>query len=241
MKICQNCGHPLELTYCASCGQKDIDLTRPLVELIHQWFREWFDVDGRASKTIVTLFGTPGALTNEFLMGRRASYTSPVRLYLVISVVFFLVVAWLANQGLLLEPGQTIDRDAAIQASFTSERLPKLMFILLPAFAFLLKLLYWKRRYMDHLIFSLHIHSALYLVLMFMLPLEKVASQNLFALIAQLITFAYLLGYFVIAAKRVYSSPWPTTIAKSLVSLFGYMIVLSVMIEQTSDFQILSD
>ncbi|MEM7284102.1 MAG: hypothetical protein AAF438_21060 [Pseudomonadota bacterium] len=88
---------------------------------------------------------------------------------------------------------------------------------------------------------SLHIHSALYIVLMFMLPLEKIASEHLFALVAQLITFAYLLGYFFIAVKRVYLSSWPVAIGKSLVSLFGYMIVLSLMIEQTSNFQILSD
>ena len=34
---------------------------------------------------------SPGHLTREFLAGRRARYLPPVRLYLVLSVVFFLV------------------------------------------------------------------------------------------------------------------------------------------------------
>jgi len=39
--------------------------------------------------TASALFGAPGALTGEFVAGRRARYLGPLRLCLIASVVFF--------------------------------------------------------------------------------------------------------------------------------------------------------
>ncbi len=39
------------------------------------------------------LIGRPGALTREYFAGRRSSYLPPIRLYLIISVVFFLMAS----------------------------------------------------------------------------------------------------------------------------------------------------
>jgi hypothetical protein len=42
---------------------------------------------------MAALFFKPGFLTREFLAGRRMSYLPPLRLYLVLSVLFFLIAA----------------------------------------------------------------------------------------------------------------------------------------------------
>jgi len=47
--------------------------------------------DSRLWRTIGYLLVKPGHLTREFFAGRRASYLPPFRLYLVISLLFFLV------------------------------------------------------------------------------------------------------------------------------------------------------
>ena len=47
--------------------------------------------------------------------------------------------------------------------------------------------------------------------------------------------------YFVVAVHRVYRSSWFGAALKSVVVLFGYMIVVSVAIENTSSFQIIAD
>jgi hypothetical protein len=44
-------------------------------------------------RTLWALLAKPGLLTCEFLGGRRARYLPPVRLYLVLSVIFFLVAS----------------------------------------------------------------------------------------------------------------------------------------------------
>jgi len=49
--------------------------------------------DSRLWRTLISLFAQPGYLTTEFLRGRRARYLPPVRLYLVLSVVFFVLAS----------------------------------------------------------------------------------------------------------------------------------------------------
>ena len=49
--------------------------------------------DGKLWTTLVTLVRSPGALTLAYVAGRRASYVSPLRLYLTASVLYFFLGA----------------------------------------------------------------------------------------------------------------------------------------------------
>jgi hypothetical protein len=49
--------------------------------------------DGRLASTLRALIRRPGMLTREFLEGRRARYISPLRLYLIASLVYFVLAA----------------------------------------------------------------------------------------------------------------------------------------------------
>jgi hypothetical protein len=241
MPNCKNCQARLENAYCSTCGQREINLERPIWGLIGDVVKETFEVDGRAAVTIKTLFRHPGKLTCEFLAGRRRMYTSPLRLYLVISISFFVLVAWLAGSGILLDPGQDPTFDAAVQAGFLADDLPRLMFVLLPIFALLVKVVYFNRLFFDHLIFSLHLHSAAYIVFALMLPLEAIADRHLALLFVQALFMTGFLAYFVMAVRRVYQSSWFAVAWKSAVILFAYMVVVSIAIENTSDFLIIAD
>jgi hypothetical protein len=87
---CDNCGAAVTDRYCAACGQR---LEPPLHSLWHFAQAATEDLthaDSRLWRTLGALLFRPGYLTREFLAGRRARYLPPVRLYLVISVVFFL-------------------------------------------------------------------------------------------------------------------------------------------------------
>jgi len=241
MTNCKNCQARLDNAYCSTCGQRDIELERPILGLIGDVVKETFEIDGRAAVTIKTLFRHPGKLTSEFLAGRRRTYTSPLRLYLVISISFFVLAAWLASSGILLDPGQDPKFDAAVQAGFLADDLPRLMFILLPIFALLVKIVFSNRLYFDHLIFSLHLHSAAYIVFALMLPLKMLASRHLALLIFQVLVMTGFLAYFVMAVRRVYQSNWFAVAWKSAVILFTYMVVVSIAIENTSSFLIIAD
>ena len=241
MTQCRNCQTTLDGSYCPNCGQKNIDLERPVIDLVANVLKETFELDGRAALTVKTLFRHPGMLTSEFLAGRRRAFTPPLRLYLVISISFFILISWLANKGLLLEPGQATGQKSADQAQFLSDDLPRLMFVLLPIFALLLKGAYRQRLYFDHLIFSIHLHSSAYVVLALMLPIEEMANTNIGLAITQVVLFGYFIAYFLLSLRRVYGSGWLVTSVKATGILLGYMMVVSLAIETTSTFMIIAD
>lgn len=241
MARCSNCNTQLSGPFCPDCGQKDVDLGRPFLELFREAVRETFDIDGRAWRTVKTLFARPGLLTAEFLAGKRRKYTPPLRLYLFISVGFFVLIAWIAGQGLLLDQGQTAETHAESQARFMSDEMPRLMFLLLPVFALLLKAVCSQRLYFDHLIHSVHLHSAAFVVLALILPFEKVANENLIALVLQAALLAYFIFYLVASMRRVYSTTWSGSIGRATAVLFGYLVVFSLLIEGTSPYLIISD
>jgi hypothetical protein len=93
VRCCLNCGAVLTGRYCAHCGQA-ADVHVPSTrELVHEALEGITHSDSRLWRTLYLLWFRPGALTQEFIAGRRAAYMPPFRLYLVISILFFLVAS----------------------------------------------------------------------------------------------------------------------------------------------------
>jgi uncharacterized protein DUF3667 len=90
---CLNCGEPLRGPFCSTCGQRAIPAYPTLRELAGDAWQEVSGYDGRVVRTFRSLMRRPGALTLEVLEGHHARYVSPVRVYLVASVIYFLVSA----------------------------------------------------------------------------------------------------------------------------------------------------
>ena len=91
MPECLNCGAHLRGQYCGSCGQRARSRLISLWELISDAFGDLFELDSRLWQTLVPLMIRPGLLTHDYLQGRRARYMPPFRMYLVLSLLFFLV------------------------------------------------------------------------------------------------------------------------------------------------------
>lgn len=103
---CLNCGASLTGSYCAACGQRDIPPYPSVRELVVDAAAEFSGWDGRLATTLRDLVRHPGRLTHEFLEGRRVRYISPIRLYLVASLVYFLLEA--SAPDVRLESGKTL-------------------------------------------------------------------------------------------------------------------------------------
>ena len=91
---CLNCGKPLMGSYCGNCGQKAKELRRPFFRLSREAISSLFELDGRSFRTLFYLLTKPAHLSKEYFSGRRMQYTPPLRLFLVISVSFFLLVSF---------------------------------------------------------------------------------------------------------------------------------------------------
>lgn len=86
---CLNCGAPLIDTFCSSCGQRNRRRLPTVLELVGELVGEVLEYDSRFWKTLWPLLRRPGFLTREFIEGRRVKFLPPVRMFLVLSIVFF--------------------------------------------------------------------------------------------------------------------------------------------------------
>lgn len=97
---CQNCGAALDGKFCPACGQRAIPPRPTMRELAGDAWDELSGWDGKLARTLRLLLRRPGELTVATLEGRRARYVSPVRLYLMCSLLYFLVAAGVPVQQL---------------------------------------------------------------------------------------------------------------------------------------------
>ncbi len=88
---CLNCGTLVIGKYCHNCGQENKDPKESLWQLLSHFFSDITHFDGKIFSSIKDLVLKPGFLSNEYLLGKRASYLNPIRMYLFTSFIFFLV------------------------------------------------------------------------------------------------------------------------------------------------------
>ncbi len=277
---CLNCGTHLKSKFCPECGQKHKDYSLTFKDFLADFLEELLDVDSRVLRSLRLLFTKPGFLTSEYVKGRRISYIPPVRIYLVASVLFFLVLSIDAlipsfkNNQFLKEFTETGDIDDALdnvvqsrelesekisappdslgsvvaladtsssemsvtigqskydmeqndfRANF-SENFAKMMFLLLPVAALQLKALYWRRKksYIEHLIFSLHVHAFIFSILILTILID-------FKVLMWLVILASLF-YLYLAMKSFYLQSYLKTLSKMMLLLLSYGLTLgSVM------------
>jgi hypothetical protein len=91
--ICLNCREPLTGQFCSHCGQRAVPPHPTVRELAGDTYNELVGWDGKFAATLRLFVTRPGELTRAWLDGQRALYISPVRLYLMCSLVYFLLAA----------------------------------------------------------------------------------------------------------------------------------------------------
>jgi Protein of unknown function (DUF3667) len=96
---CLNCGSTLVDAFCARCGQRNVDMRIPARDLALDAVEDGLSLDSRVARTVVPFLFRPGFLTVEWTSGRRARFSSPLRLYLLSSFVFFLATSIVEDGG----------------------------------------------------------------------------------------------------------------------------------------------
>lgn len=95
---CQNCGFRVEVEYCSKCGQKNTETRQSFTHLVGHFAEDLTHYDGAFWKTIKYLLFRPAKLTKEYLEGHRMRYVPPVKLYIFISFVTFLLIGLLSDK-----------------------------------------------------------------------------------------------------------------------------------------------
>ncbi len=259
---CLNCGATLSGPYCAACGQRH-DPHRPTFgHFIAETAESLSHADGRLWSTLRMLLTKPGLLSKEFFGGRRARYLPPIRLYIVLSVAFFLLLALVPDGGMsalgdtnvrmdskcseltyngpfkpmmeqkLRSACQRIKADggAALGNAFL-QNAPKAMWLLLPVFAAILLLFYWRPRrlYAEHLLYLIHNHSAVFAALTIEELLDLALPDQADSVLGPLL-FGYLLWYCYRGMRVFYGDSRSRTLAKFFALAFLYFTITSLVL-----------
>lgn len=193
---CLNCGAELSGPFCSTCGQKHREgVDRSLASLLKEAVTTLFLVDGRLVQGLWLLFARPGQLSLDHVEGRRRRHLTPISLFLIANLLFFLsppisdfsLTAWeQLNQqpysGIASElfdwrardKGLSTEALAAAYDSATTALSKSMMILNVPLMGLFVMVIACRRRpwFHDSLIFTLHFMTAL---LLFM-----VLSQLLF-------------------------------------------------------------
>jgi hypothetical protein len=274
--VCRNCNATATGNYCHNCGQETRLHAPSLIEFLHEFVGHYVALEGRLWGTIGRLLFRPGALTNEYLAGRRRRFVEPLRLYLTLSIIFFALLkfsgmepvrmdgkphtsdkaeatvlhgeataddikvskalglqkeGWGQSQiGKVVERFERLtpdDKATVLKDSFYRYA-PYAMFLLMPVFAFYLKLLYLGsgRRYGEHLLFALHTNSFAFFIFGVLLYLP----DSFFTAVL----WFWVMGYLPWAMRRVYnkgrfSTFWRWTVLAMLHSISLGFAILGAM------------
>ncbi len=233
-EVCLNCGSSTVENYCANCGQKAQATKQPLKVFLSDAVETLFNIDSRWFKTVRDLLFKPGYVTQQYIQGRRASYLPPLRIYLSISIVYFLFVQLIeSNQIFFINFGMD---DGS--AGNLAEVIQYSLFFLVPVLALYIKLIYRKQQqyYVEGLILSFHIHSIWFVLLMFELFtvwLNDNYSQGWVEILAVIISFPAQLGtflYVVFNLKKIYQQGWLKTVGKSFALMTLYILTLVAVV-----------
>lgn len=294
-KTCLNCRHVVEHKFCPNCGQENTDSRKTFHHLFIHFFEDLTHYENAFWKTIKNLLFKPSTLTKEYLSGKRLSYLAPVRLYIFISFITFLLIALFpskVSEGLdksekelntaqiisqankegnmnvsskffdfksmkeidsIQKYGKEDDKLSDFQywayekvtnvtEHYTKKEIiekfiesffhniPKILFIIMPFFAFFLWLFHNKKKwyYFDHGIFTLHYFSFLLLIFLILFIINRVfglfGENSPLTVISDIITFVgtlWMCYYFYPAHHRFYGE---TRIVSFIKSVFLFFI-----------------
>jgi hypothetical protein len=96
---CLNCNAVVQGRFCHICGQENIEPKESVWHLISHFFQDITHFDGKFFSTLRFLLFRPGHLSREYMLGRRASYLNPIRMYVFTSAIFFLFFFMMFKTG----------------------------------------------------------------------------------------------------------------------------------------------
>lgn len=250
--VCRNCSTNFEGNFCNECGQQRFDERQfDFIVALKEFGAEIFDIESRLGRTLRTLVLQPGLLTIDYLKGRQRSYVSPIKLYVIVITINFLVYAYLEDYSLVnFEVLKNVYEDVPflkdtldikIDSRGISEKdyyhlmneringiLPVLLYLLIFLQALVLKLQFYgsDRYYIEHFVFALHFMAFGFLRDIVILPIQMWSSAA-GVIITVTTTFAYLF----VSLKKCYQLSTFHTVLHSAIhyTLFFILFFCTVL------------
>lgn len=251
---CTNCGADLVDVYCARCGERQPDHHDYAVSrFAHHTFHELVHLDSKLFTTLKLLLTKPGFLTAEYFAGRKTRYIAPLRLFLtlfalhLVAYTVYKPVAIYSLEGLSRMSGdakpvellaskvakkKNITRELALER--IDEKMHKSMSLLqlfnLLLVAAVLKVLYRRRFYVEHLVFAAHYLCFTYLFSLAWWPFYLAFGLKAVQRPGVPITIISLLAYLFLGLRRFYGGTNVKTGVKAVLTWLGAYGVQMLML-----------
>lgn len=209
---CPNCGSAVTAAFCASCGQRQTQSIVPLGDWFGDLVEGLFGADAVLPRTLATLLLRPGELTRRYAEGRRASQSSPLRVYIVVSAA---VIGLMTTFNAFSSFGEL---DPGVLAVFPLVNLLSPLFL-----GSLLKIAFPRRLTMLHLVFGTHFATIMVIVTT---PTIFVDDPLMLAALLGLLSLL-LMAHLAAALRRVYGCGW----LRAAASAVGVYVALTLLVQ----------
>lgn len=115
---CLNCATPLVGPHCHACGQRG-HVHRTIGAFVHDLVHGVLHFEGKTWRTLPLLAWQPGKLTREYIDGRRASYVSPIALFLFVVFLSFALFSALGGSAAMSPQVRGLDQ---VRSAYTANR-----------------------------------------------------------------------------------------------------------------------
>lgn len=117
-----------------------------------------------------------------------------------------------------------VDKKGSQITNYMFNNLTLYIIVMIPILAFIMKILYIRRKvyYLEHFIFSAHLHSFLYLLfLLVLIFFQKFEPENIWWIMPVITVYTFF------ALRKVYSQSIKKTVSKMFLLWMGYMMAVS--------------
>lgn len=118
---CLNCNTPLDVSekYCHYCGQLNSTKKITVSDFFEEFFSNFYAYDSKLRNTFLFLFSKPGFVAKQIIEGKRQTFANPFRLFLSISIIYFLITGFYDNISQGIIKFETNKKNDSIQNNYS--------------------------------------------------------------------------------------------------------------------------
>jgi len=214
---CLNCHADLDGPFCGQCGQARSTRLVPVMDWLGDFFGTFLKLDSKLLRTTKRILLQPGQATLDFGAGHRVPFSSPARVYIIVSAIS---IAAMTLQGVFSQPAAIPGMDASADFQKKVQFLFPFVNLFSPFGTAAILAMYQRGLFFQlHLAFSLHFWAFMVAVTT---PLIFIPPTSVWSFIAFMGLCIVSSVYLFLAHRRVYVMP---TLHRVLICL---ILLLSV-------------
>lgn len=235
LQPCSNCDAPINDKYCSVCGQKIKDYQPSFNNFILALWDDFVSVDAKLLNTLKALF-KPGRLTLDWINGKQQRYVHPVRLYIVLTILYSTLI-FLGFEGGQHEQsflngfikGMIDDNNHTITQEQINKIIKLATFLTIPLTIISVKIYSLKAKLIKNVFFVVNIYSVIVIFATLLLLLVNFLILFDIEFSSVYLTPPLALLFTILSAKAVYDKGLiQITIKTLLVFIVNSILIISI-------------